>query len=358
MLAKVNLANLSPADFTQTLIDLGAKPCHVKALMQSIAQYGVSDVTQIHGLPKWLKKTLSNAVNIEFPVLLTPFYSTDGVIKSLIKLACGNCIECVYIPEPGRATLCVSSQIGCSLNCDFCATGKEGFNRNLSISEIVGQLWIFLHHIKIDEPITNVVFMGMGEPLLNFDRVIAAVQWMLHDHAYGLSKYRVTVSTSGLVPQMLRFITETEASLALSLHAPDDATRVKLVPLNAHYPIAELIRACEAYVATHPKRKILIEYVMLAGVNDGLEQAQQLAELLKHVPVKINLIPFNTFAGTDYRCARMENMDTFKRVLRQSGLVVTLRKTRGAQKQAACGQLVGQFKNKIRRQREANNERC
>jgi len=276
--------------------------------------------------------------------------SADGTRKWLLRLDGGNAIEVVFIPEPNRGTLCVSSQVGCALECSFCSTATQGFNRNLSVAEIIGQLR-FATAVLAEEglSVTNVVFMGMGEPLLNFNNVVAASNLMTDDDAYGLSKRRVTISTSGVVPALYRLAEATDVSLAVSLHAPEDALRDELVPINKKYPIAELLPACSNYIAGKPHRRITWEYVMLDGVNDHETHAHQLAKLLNGIPSKINLIPFNPFPGSDYRRSKPERIQRFARILQEAGYVTTTRKTRGDDIDGACGQLVGKVQDRTKR---------
>lgn len=267
-------------------------------------------------------------------------------------MQCGNCIETVFIPETKRGTLCVSSQIGCGLNCSFCSTAKQGFNRDLSTSEIIAQVWVAVRELALDgseRAITNVVMMGMGEPLLNFTAVTDAMDLMLSDFAYGLSKRRVTLSTSGLVPMMEDLKRRSSVALAVSLHAPNDELRDVLVPINKKYPLKELMRVCRTYFENEPRRKITFEYVMLNNVNDSLEHARQLLTLLSDVPAKVNLIPFNSFPGTDYTSSSISQIDKFREVLMNKGLHTTIRKTRGDDIDAACGQLAGDFMDKTTR---------
>jgi 23S rRNA (adenine2503-C2)-methyltransferase len=259
-----------------------------------------------------------------------------------------NRIETVFIPEQGRGTLCVSSQVGCALACSFCSTARQGFNRNLSVSEIIGQLWVARRELADSDRITNVVLMGMGEPLLNFDNVVVATRLMMDDFAYGLSKRRVTLSTSGVVPALDRLREVSEISLAVSLHATDDELRNELVPINRKYPIQDLLQACKRYVGRENRRKVTFEYVMLDGVNDTPRHARALVRLLSHVPSKVNLIPFNPFPHSGYQCSAPEAIDRFAEILRDAGLIATRRKTRGEDIDAACGQLVGQVKNRGR----------
>jgi len=295
--------------------------------------------------------------------------SDDGTRKWLLDMGTGNAVETVFIPEEGRGTLCVSTQAGCALDCSFCATGKQGFSRNLSTAEIIGQLWWANHELGKDAPtstssgqassgsgqaqgnwqVSNVVLMGMGEPLLNFDNTVSALRLMLDDHAYGLSRRRVTVSTSGIVPAMDRLRDECPVALAVSLHAPNDALRNVLVPINRKYPLKELLAACQRYLEKAPRDFITFEYVLLDGVNDSVQQAHELVRLVRDVPCKFNLIPFNPFPQTHYRRSDAETIRRFRDVLMQADIVTTMRKTRGDDIAAACGQLAGQVQDKTRR---------
>jgi len=287
---------------------------------------------------------------VRVPSITCDQRSNDGTRKWLLELNCGNQIETVYIPEPERGTLCVSSQVGCSLSCTFCSTAQQGFNRNLSVAEIIGQLWVATKVLPEDQPITNIVLMGMGEPLTNFDNVVAATNIMLDDLAYSRSKYRVTISTAGIAPAIDRLREVSDVSLAISLHAPSDELRSQLMSVNKKYPIAELLVACKRYVAGEKRRRITVEYVMLDGINDSDQQARQLVKLMQGVPAKINLIPFNPFPGSDYHCSSQQRIDAFRAILTASGLVTVTRKTRGDDIDAACGQLVGRVQDRSRRQ--------
>ena len=282
--------------------------------------------------------------------------SLDGTRKWLLDVGTGNGVETVFIPEAERGTLCISSQVGCALECTFCSTGRQGFNRNLSTSEIIGQLWWANKAMgvtpKNERVISNVVMMGMGEPLANFDNVVAALSIMLDDHGYGLSRRRVTVSTSGMVPQMDRLKDVMPVALAVSLHASNDAVRDEIVPLNKKYPLKSLMAACQRYLVKAPRDFITFEYVMLDGINDKAQHARELIELVRDVPCKFNLIPFNPFPNSGYERSSNENIRVFRDILQQAGFVVTVRKTRGDDIDAACGQLAGQVQDKTRRQQK------
>ena len=300
-------------------------------------------------LSKSLRSFLKENCVISLPNLVTEQLASDGTCKWIVELDCGNRVETVYIPEERRATLCISSQVGCALACTFCSTAQQGFNRNLKVSEIIGQLYLAQQRLGEERKITNVVMMGMGEPLLNFDNVVAAMNLMMDDFSYGLSKRRVTVSTSGVVPAMNRLNAVCDVSMAVSLHAPSDELRDQLVPINVKYPLKELMQACRDYAKTGPRKHITFEYVMLDGINDSLQDAAKLVKLLKTVPSKVNLIPFNPFPQSRYTCSSAAVISRFRDVLNNAGIVTTIRKTRGEDIDAACGQLVGQFKDKSRR---------
>jgi len=337
---------------------IGEKPFRANQLLRWIHQYGTADFDAMSDLAKSLREKLANQAVIELPQIISDFVATDGTRKWLLAVGAGNGIETVYIPEANRGTLCVSSQVGCALACTFCSTGKQGFNRNLTVAEIVGQLWIANKTLRSDvsdtlihanRAVTNVVMMGMGEPLANFDNVVTALDLMLDDHAYGLSRRRVTVSTSGLVPAIDRLRERCPVALAISLHAPNDTLRDQLVPINKKYPIKELLAACQRYLLAAPRDFITFEYVMLAGVNDSIAHARELIALVHDTPCKFNLIPFNSFPGSDFKRSTAETVRVFRDVLMQAGLVTTVRKTRGDDIAAACGQLAGQVKDKTRR---------
>ena len=307
-------------------------------------------------LSKSLRAKLAEIAEIRPPEIVSDRLSVDGTRKWLLKVDSGNCIEMVFIPEENRGTLCVSSQVGCALNCTFCSTAQQGFNRNLRTEEIIGQLWLATSLLERpgaeNRAVTNVVLMGMGEPLLNLDNVIGALELMLEDFAYGLARRRVTLSTAGVVPGIDRLSERCPVSLAVSLHAPDDALRDELVPLNRSYPIAELLAACRRYAARNPKERITFEYVMLDGVNDSPSQAKALAKVLSGVPAKVNLIPFNPFPDARYRRSPEARIDAFRDVLMRAGLMTITRKTRGEDIDAACGQLAGRVQARAARIRQ------
>jgi 23S rRNA (adenine2503-C2)-methyltransferase len=300
-------------------------------------------------LSKSLRAYLEKHCSITPPEILLEKIASDGTRKWVVEMSCGNRVESVFIPEQKRGTLCVSSQIGCALACTFCSTARQGFNRNLSVAEIIGQLFIAQQRLGHKERITNVVMMGMGEPLLNFDNVVAAMNLMMDDFTYGLSKRRVTISTSGIVPAMNRLNEACDVSMAVSLHAANDELRDELVPINQKYPLAKLMEACRQYAKNGPRKHITFEYVMLDGINDSPQDAKSLISLLKDVPSKINLIPFNPFPNSNYCCSSADSIIRFKDILYKAGIVTTIRKTRGEDIDAACGQLVGKVKDKSRR---------
>ena len=353
---KVNLLGMSEEKLTAFFEALGEKRFRVKQVMQWMHQRGVIDFNAMSDLSKVLRAKLATVAEINLPELVSEQTSEDGTRKWLVRVAGGSCIEMVFIPEGNRGTLCVSSQIGCALDCSFCSTGKQGFNRDLSAAEIIGQLWIAAKSLDSLDPtkdrvISNVVLMGMGEPLLNFDNVVDAMNLMMHDCAYGLSKRRVTLSTAGVVPALDKLGDVTDVSLAISLHAPNDELRNQLVPLNRKYPIAELLRSAQGYLEKLPdkRRKITLEYTLIREVNDRPEHARELAALLVDTPCKINLIPFNPFDQSDYQRVSNNALYRFRDILIDAGYTVTLRTTRGDDIDAACGQLAGQVNDRTKR---------
>jgi 23S rRNA (adenine2503-C2)-methyltransferase len=345
----INLLDFDRKGLQTFFAELGEKPFRATQLLKWIYQEGVTDFDDMTNLSKNLRNYLKENCEIKAPVLVTEQLAADGTCKWVVEMHCGNRVETVYIPEERRATLCVSSQVGCALACSFCSTAQQGFNRNLSVAEIIGQLYLAQRHLGAERRITNVVMMGMGEPLLNFDNVVAAMNLMMDDFAYGLSKRRVTISTSGVVPAMNRLNEVCDVSMAVSLHAPSDELRDQLVPINIKYPLKELMAACREYAKNGPRKHITFEYVMLDGVNDTIQDANTLARLLKNVPSKVNLIPFNPFPQSRYQCSSASTMLKFRDVLNNAGIVTTIRKTRGEDIDAACGQLVGQVQDKSRR---------
>ena len=349
---KLNLMNLDRVAMAAWFESRGEKAFRAQQVLKWIHQHGVDDFDAMTNLSKALRDDLKAVAEIRAPRIVTDQASLDGTRKWLFELDDGNRIESVYIPEPERATLCISSQVGCALNCSFCSTARQGFNRNLLTAEIIGQLWAVKRLLSQEDlrPVSNVVFMGMGEPLLNFDHVVCASHLMQDDFAYALSKRRVTLSTAGIVPALRQLAKVTDISLALSLHAPDDDLRNTLVPLNQKYAIGEVLQACREYVGDG-RRRLTVEYVMLEGVNDSDEQARALAKLLRHMRAKVNLIPFNPFPAALFRRSSDQRIDRFRDVLHRSGIVTITRKTRGDDIDAACGQLAGEFKDRTRRRK-------
>jgi 23S rRNA (adenine2503-C2)-methyltransferase len=350
---KVNLLNFDLQGLQKYFAELGEKPFRAAQLLKWIYQFGVDDFNAMSNFSKSLREKLTEVAEIKLPEIVTEQYSDDGTIKWLLRLDSGNSIETVFIPEGSRGTLCISSQVGCALECSFCSTAQQGFNRNLSTAEIISQVVIANRALKCiprnERVISNVVLMGMGEPLLNFDNVVTAMNIMLEDNAYGLSKRRVTLSTSGVVPALDRLKEVSDVSLALSLHAPNDELRNELVPINRKYPIKELLAACKRYISGETKRKVTVEYVLLDGVNDKPEHARELVKLLKDLPCKVNLIPFNPFPNSGYETSSIEAIERFRNIVVKGGLLTTTRKTRGEDIDAACGQLAGKVMDKTKR---------
>lgn len=351
---KVNLLDYNYQQMRDLLSQWGEQPFRAQQLIQWIHQTGLVDFEKMTNIGKALKTKLSQLSEIKVPEIVACQKSSDGTHKWLLKLSCGNCIETVYIPEKNRGTLCVSSQVGCALNCSFCSTAKQGFNRNLTTAEIIGQVWLAVRELSQeqgahDKKVTNVVMMGMGEPLLNFDNVVAAMNIMMDDYAYGLSKRRVTLSTSGVLPDLERLRTVSPVALAVSLHAPTDELRDVLVPINKKYPLEQLMALCKTYFKDEPRRKVTFEYVMLQGVNDQPEHAAALIKLLKNIPAKVNLIPFNPFPMTQYKRSPQKTIDAFRDQLINSGINTITRKTRGDDIDAACGQLAGEVQDRTSR---------
>ena len=355
-----NLLDLDPAQLIAYCAELGEKPFRAKQLQRWIHQFGASDFDAMTDLAKSLRDKLATRAEVRAPAIISDHTSTDGTRKWLVDVGNGNAVETVFIPEENRGTLCISTQAGCAVNCRFCSTGKQGFNRNLSVGEIIGQLWMAefeLRRTKGIEPgpkgerqITNVVMMGMGEPLLNFDNVVSAMHLMMDDLGYGISKRRVTLSTSGVVPMIDELAKHIDVSLALSLHAPNDALRNQLVPINKKYPLKMLLESCQRYMsALGEKRVLTIEYTLLKDVNDKVEHAVEMIELLKNIPCKINLIPFNPFPHSGYERPSNNAIRRFQDQLHHAGFNVTVRTTRGEDIDAACGQLVGQVLDRTRR---------
>jgi 23S rRNA (adenine2503-C2)-methyltransferase len=356
----VNLLDFDVAGLTSWFAEQGEKPFRARQVARWIHRFGVDDFEQMTDVAKSLRNNLPAVAEIRGPVPVRDSTAADGTRKWLLDVGGGNAVETVFIPEANRGTLCISSQVGCALECSFCSTGKQGFNRNLTTAEIIGQLWHANRMLgAVKQPgvgdsgervISNVVMMGMGEPLANFDNVTAALRLMLDDNAYGLSRRRVTVSTAGLVPAMDRLRESVPVALAVSLHAPTDALRDELVPVNRKYPLHELMAACRRYLENAPRDFITFEYVLLAGINDSDADARALLALTRKIPCKFNLIPFNPFPGSDYRRPAAERVRRFQEVLMNADVVATVRKTRGDDIDAACGQLAGQVRDRSKRQ--------
>lgn len=353
----VNLLDFDAKALAGFCAEIGEKPFRARQLLRWIHRSGEGNFSAMSDLAKALRNKLSVTAVVEAPRVISDHTAADGTRKWLLEVGSGNGIETVFIPETARGTLCVSSQVGCALACTFCSTGRQGFNRNLTVAEIIGQLWWANKALAHDfdgvpgreRPVTNVVMMGMGEPLANFENVVTALHVMLDDDAYGLSRRRVTVSTSGLVPAMDRLRERCPVALAVSLHAPSDVLRDELVPINKKYPIRELLAACRRYLESAPRDFITFEYVMLDGVNDSVAHARELVQLVRDTPCKFNLIPFNPFPGSGYRRSSPEAVAHFRDVLMQAGLITTVRKTRGDDIAAACGQLAGKVQDRTRR---------
>ena len=354
---RTNLLGLTRPSLEAFVAELGSKPFRARQLMQWLYKRGVGSFAEMTDLAKELRARLAERALVQPPQILSVQRSADGTTKWLLEADARQAFEMVFIPEPERGTLCISSQVGCALDCSFCATAQQGFNRNLTTAEIVGQVWLAEQELaraeraRGAEPaaapygdqrhVTNVVFMGMGEPLANFRNVVPALQILLDDYGFDLSRRRVTLSTSGLVPQIYKLAEETNVALAVSLHAPDDTLRNELVPINRKHPIAELLQACWHYLDEQNGRSVTFEYVMLAGVNDSPAQARALARLLHGHPAKVNLIPFNPFPGTRYTRSPAPTIQRFRDELLQRGVLATIRRTRGDDIDAACGQLAG-----------------
>lgn len=360
----LNLLGLPLAKLKAFFVSIGEKPFRAQQVIKWVHQAGVDNFDEMTNLSVALRERLKEIAEVRAPEIVSQQDSKDGTRKWLIRVSGGSLVETVLIPDGQRGTLCVSSQVGCSLDCSFCSTGKQGFQRDLTAAEIIGQVWLAIQSYQAFEAnngriVTNVVMMGMGEPLLNFDNVVDAMNLMLEDMAYGLSKRRVTLSTSGVVPALDRLAEVSEVSLAISLHAPTDELRNQLVPINRKYPIAKLLRSSRNYIdrQADKKRVVTVEYTLIAGINDSVEQARELAQLLADFPCKINLIPFNPFPQSEYQRPSGNAVSRFWQVLVDSGFIVTVRSTRGDDIDAACGQLVGQVEDRTRRSeryRQAN----
>ncbi len=358
MAALTNLLDLEPAELVRWCGELGEKPFRARQLQRWIHQFGEGDFDAMTDLAKSLRDKLKIHATIAAPAVISDHTSTDGTRKWLLDVGNGNAVETVFIPEENRGTLCVSTQAGCAVNCRFCSTGKQGFSRNLSVGEIIGQLWMAEGALrrakgvaagpKGERQITNVVMMGMGEPLLNYEPTVAALKLMLDDNAYGLSRRRVTVSTSGVVPMIDKLSGDCAVALAVSLHASNDKLRDELVPLNRKYPLKELMAACKRYLNFAPRDFITFEYCMLDGVNDTDAHARELLALVADVPCKFNLIPFNPFPESGLKRSNNPRIKAFAQVLMDGGIVTTTRKTRGDDIDAACGQLAGEVQDRTR----------
>ena len=360
---KTNLLGLSVSKLGDFFEQLGEKRFRATQMVKWIHQMGECDFDQMTNLSKSLREKLHESAEICLPEVVSCQDSTDGTRKWLIKVEGGSCIEMVYIPEKDRGTLCVSSQIGCALDCSFCATGKQGFNRDLSTAEIIGQLWIAAQSFdqfaaKAPRRVSNVVMMGMGEPLMNFHNVVDAMNLMMEDNAYGLSKRRVTLSTAGVVPALDQLAGVTDVSLAISLHAPNDELRNELVPINRKYNLKQFVESAKNYIEKMPdnRRKATVEYTLMDQVNDRSVHARELAVLLKELPCKINLIPFNPFPGSDYKRVTNTALNRFRDILQGEGYTVTVRTTRGDDIAAACGQLAGEVNDRTKRQQRYKNK--
>ena len=353
MSQQINLLGLDRSALQEYFVALGVKEFHARQVLKWVYQRGVTDFSKMTDLGLSLRQTLSERAMLALPEKAGEQISEDGTRKWLFRLEDGNCIETVFIPEDDRGTLCVSSQVGCTLNCTFCATARQGFSRNLQASEIIGQLWL-AGRLLADagcgpRAVTNVVMMGMGEPLLNYDAVVSAIRLMLDDLSFGLSRRRVTLSTAGVVPAIDRLAKDCPVSLAVSLHAVEDDIRDQLVPLNRKYPIDQLLHACRRFLNNDSRRRITFEYVMLDGINDSTDHARKLVRLLRDIPAKVNLIPFNSVEGIAYDCSPKLVIDRFREEVLAGGLMTITRRTRGADIAAACGQLAGEVCDRTRR---------
>ncbi len=366
---KQNLLDFDAAGLTAWFAGMGEKPFRAKQVLRWLHQFGEDDFEQMSDVARSLRGCLAELAEVRVPQVLRDATAADGTRKWLLDVGNGNAVECVFIPEENRGTLCISTQAGCALDCAFCSTGKQGFNRNLMTGEVIGQLWRAKKalgdfrgagggaadrrtaetDLSADRIISNVVLMGMGEPLANFENVVTALHLMLDDNAYGLSRRRVTVSTSGILPAMDRLRDECPVSLAVSLHAPNDALRDRLVPINRKYPLAELMAACRRYLEKSPRDFITFEYVLLDGVNDSEEHARELIRLVRDVPCKFNLIPFNPFPASGFKRSPALRVRRFAEILMQARIITTTRKTRGEDIDAACGQLAGQVRDRTQR---------
>ena len=360
---RANLLGFDRESLEQFFISIGEQGFRASQLLKWMHQQGVLDFAEMTNLSKTLRLKLAQSCELILPKIIEDKLSVDGTRKWLLQVPGKSAIEMVFIPEESRGTLCVSSQVGCTLDCSFCATGKQGYNRDLTTAEIIGQVWLakklLAEQYQTDARIiSNIVMMGMGEPLMNFDNVVKAMRIMQDDYCYGLSRRRITLSTAGVVPKIDALKESCPVSLAVSLHAPNDALRNQLVPLNRKYPIKELIAACNRYVADAPRARITFEYVMLEQVNDELEHAKQLVGLMSSVPGKVNLIPFNTFDGIDFTRSSNARINRFRDILHAAGVIVTVRRTRGDDIEAACGQLAGDIMDRTRRAEKFRQKRA
>ena len=355
-----NLLDLDRSSMETFFTDLGEKSFRASQVLKWIHQSGMTDFQNMTNLGYALRDKLKSVAFIKPPEILSEQKAADGTRKWLININGGQCVESVFIPEIDRGTLCVSSQVGCPLDCSFCATAKQGYNRNLTVAEIIGQLWVCnnaLNHFENGQRIiSNVVMMGMGEPLLNFDNVIMAMNIMMDDMAYGLGRKRVTLSTAGIVPGIIKLGKTSKVSLAVSLHAADNKLRNTLVPINKKYPVEELINACKEYAQNQQGETITFEYVMLKNINDSPSHAKALASLLGELPAKVNLIPFNPFPGSNYKRSDMVTINRFRDILINAGIITITRKTRGDDIDAACGQLTGKVLSRSKKYRKLNME--
>ena len=357
MHTKKNILGYSLESLELFFSEINESKFRAKQLLKWVHQKGVLDFKLMTDFNKDLRKKLSSIACLKPPLIYEKYQSNEGTLKYLIELESGSMIEMVEIPEKNRRTLCVSSQAGCALQCTFCATGAQGFEKDLTSDEIIGQLWLANFHKKNKNLITNVVFMGMGEPLLNFDAVVESAKIMKHQLAYGLSRKRVTISTSGIVPQIDKLADSVDVSLAISLHSADNSLRDEIVPINKKYPINSLINSCKNYLLNYDnKRNITIEYILIDGVNDSIEHAKQLSKLLSNISCKINLIPFNKFDGCEYKRPSNDKIGDFKDFLMKKGYIATLRMTRGDDVDGACGQLVGNLRKSIKGKKLISHE--
>ncbi|MDD3267263.1 MAG: 23S rRNA (adenine(2503)-C(2))-methyltransferase RlmN [Burkholderiales bacterium] len=356
---KVNLLNFTLPKLEAFFEEYGEKKFRARQVFRWLHVYGAESFEEMTDIAKTLRAKLEEIATIEVPKLVSEQNSSDGTRKWALEVGTGNKIEAVFIPEDDRGTLCISSQVGCALECQFCSTARQGFNRNLSTGEIVGQLWWANKRLgkdpKGEKIITNVVMMGMGEPLANYDSVIDAMKIMLDDNAYNLSKRKLTLSTSGIVPKLIQLGDDCPVSLAVSLHASNDEVRDEIIPLNKKYPLDKLLDACRQYLAKSPKNYVTFEYVMLKDVNDLLEHAHELVELMRGIECKFNLIPFNPFPNSGFESSSRNQIVRFQKILQDGGYIATVRKTRGDDIDAACGQLVGKVKDKTKRQEKWKN---